>query len=467
MECFPYRGGPQGRVPSARNARHEAAGAVVERVNTMEWRNRVYGPVVLLLLSGCVWGAADPNDKDRYVSRQEYEALKKQLADVETRLKAQEKAAGPQGQVPGAEAPQPGTTEPRRKVDRLGLFDTNLLLTGDAAVGFSKTQDQPSTFTAEFNPMLLWQLNERLFFEGSLELGLQGPETNGEGSATDVELDLANLTYLLNDYILAGAGKFSVPFTAYHNHLDPTWINKLPADPLVYGDGGIAPDSGVGAFATGAAPWRRMLVNYAVFVTNGPALITDDPQAAGSLNFDNYNDLNDNKAVGFRIGLLPFSRLEVGYSFEFSNPNPPGFETVHSTLHGVDLNYVAPIAALQGQLTARAAWVWSNLSEATYDPTGALGFGPLRFANDRNGGYAELAYRPTEAAERFLRNFEFVARYDRLNIPAQAPGGGTQEQWTAGIDYWITARTILKAAYTFGVHENDPEVFALQFATGF
>ncbi len=403
----------------------------------MGWRNRTYGYIIVLVLSGGAWGASDPNTKDNYVSRQEYDALKQEM------------------------------TATRRIAEGSGLGDTKLLVTGSAAAGFVKAEDQPSTFTAEFAPMLLWQLNERLFFEGELGLTLTGPEANGEGSATDVELDLAYLTYLLHDYALVGAGKFSVPFAAFHNHLDPSWINKLPGEPLVFGDEGIAPDTGVGAFITGALPYHKMLFNYAVWLTNGPALITDNPESAGSLNFDNFNDLNMNKALGFRLGFLPIPALEVGYSFEFSRPNPPGFETVHSTLHGLDLNYVARLAALKGQLTARAAWVWSNLSDVTYDPTGALGFGPLFFDNDRNGGYAEVAYRPVDMSERWLRNFEFVLRYDRLAIPSGAPGGGTREQWTPGIDYWITPRTLVKVAYTFDTSGEDADMFALQFATGF
>ena len=434
----------------------------------MEWKNLVCGHIVILMLGVCASGASDPNEKGNHVSRQEYEALKKELDDVKARLSAREKAPESQEQTQQEIGRlNKEVARARQIAEGSGLGDTKLLITGSAAAAYIDPEGQSGTFTAEFNPMLLWQLNERLFFEGELELALEGPDEGGEGSGTDVELDLAYLTYLLNDYALAGAGKFSVPFTAYHNHLDPSWLNKLPADPLVYADGGIAPDTGVGAFVTGAVPCRSASFNYAVFLTNGPALITEDPESAGSLNFDNFNDLNNNKAVGLRIGYLPFPELEVGYSFEFSRPNPPGFETVRSRLHGVDLNYVAHIGAIKGQFTARGAWVWSNLSEATYDPMGALGFGPLRFDNDRNGGYAEVAYRPTDAPERLLRNLEFVLRYDRLDIPSGAPGGGTGKQWTPGIDYWITPRTVLKAAYTFDESGQDADVFALQFATGF
>ena len=428
----------------------------------MRWRSLVCGHIVILVLAVCACGAPDPNEKGNA------ESPKKEPGTVNAPPAAQQAAPKSQQQI------QQDIERLDRQVARAlqiaegsGLGDTKLLITGSAAAGYFDPEEGSGTFTAEFNPMLLWQLNERLFFEGELELALEGPDVGGEGSETDVELDLAYLSYLLNDYALVGAGKFSVPFTVYHNHLDPSWINRLPTDPLVYADGGIAPDTGVGAFITGAAPCRRALFNYAVFLTNGPALITEDPDAAGSLNFDNFNDLNNNKALGVRIGYLPFPQLEVGYSFEFSRPNPPGFETVRSTIHGVDLNYLAHIGAIHGQLMTQGAWVWSNLSEATYDPTGVLGFGPLRFDNDRNGGYAEVAYRPTDAGERWLRNLEFALRYDRLEIPSAAPGRGTQREWTPGIDYWLTSRTVLKAAYAFGESGDVPDMLALQFATGF
>ena len=342
--------------------------------NVMGWRNLLCGHIILIL-GVCALGAADPNEKGNSVPP-------KNMSLAQRECPACGEGRGPKV----ARANQQEIERLNRQVARAlqiaegsGLGDTKLLITGSAAAGYFDPEDESSTFTAEFNPMLLWQLNERLFFEGELELGLEGPELNGEGSETEAELDLAYLSYLINDYAAVSAGKFSVPFTAYHNHLDPSWINKLPIDPLVYADGGIAPDTGVGAFVTGAVPCRRGLFNYAVFLTNGPALITDDPESAGSLNFDNFNDLNNNKALGLRIGYLPIPQLEVGYSFEFSRPNPPGFETVRSTIHGVDLNYLAHIGAVQGQVTARGAWIWSNLSEATYDPTGAVGIRAVAF----------------------------------------------------------------------------------------
>jgi hypothetical protein len=405
------------------------------------------------------WGAQEPNESN-YVTRQEYDALKKEWQDLKAALATRENAPASQSEKP--DRLDSAVARALAVAEGSGLGDTKLLVTGTAAASYTDPEGASSTFGAEFEPMLLWQLNERLFFEGEVELEL------GE-SETETSLGAAYLAYLIDDYALAGGGKFAVPFTVYHNHLDAPWINRLPTDPLIYSDGGIAPDSDVGVFATGAVPCREALFNYACYVTNGPALITDDPGAAGSLDFDNFTDENNNKAVGVRVGWLPTPALEIGYSFQFSRPNPSGFQTVRSRLHGVDLNYLDDIEPLAGQLTIRGAWVWSNLDEATYDPTGVLGFGPLRFDNDRDGGYAEVAYRPTKAAERILRDFEFALRYDTLRVPSGAPGGGADERWIPGIDYWITPRTVLEIAYAFDDREDgeDEDMFVVQVATGF
>jgi hypothetical protein len=436
----------------------------------MQAGRAVFSAGVFLFWIACVVGAAEPNETSDYVSRQEYETLKKELDEVKTRLSLQEHQQKAQKTEAQSRDNKIGFLQQEAKkawqaAQNAPQSDTQLLITGDMNAGYMNQRHGDNTFFSEFSPMLLWQLNDRLFFEGGLDLDLSGPELDGEGSDTEVELGAAYLTYLLNDYALAGLGYFPLPFTEYHNHFDAPWINKLPTDPLVYGDSGIAPDSGLGAFATGSFPYHANLWNYAVWVTNGPTLITDG-DSAGQLNFGNYEDTNNGKAVGGRIGYLPIPWFEVGLSFQYSQVDPDGFaDTVDSTLYGVDWDYVQTLDSVQGRVTARGGWIWSDLSKATYPSLP----GSPRFDSNSNGGYAELAYRPTKVSDRYLRNLEFIGRYDRLDIPSSIPGGGTEDQWTGGIDYWITPRTVVKAAYTWDDRENeeDQDLFALQLATGF
>ncbi len=344
---------------------------------------------------------------------------------------------------------------------------TKLVLAGDMSGSFVYPRHGSSTFGVGFSPLFLWELDPRILVEAGLDMALTN-DPNGDNPSTDLDLALINLSYIINDYLLVGAGRFATPFGFYHTHLDPGWIDKLPDDPLPFGDGGIAADTSVGVFATGAVPIGPVLLNYGAYVDNGPTLIIDDPVAAGSLSFENFVDPNKNKAVGGRVGFVPFPELEVGYAIQYARVNPPGFETVHSLLQAVDLNYVQILGWLAGRVTVGGSWVWSRVDRATYDPGGSLGFGPLRFSNRRNGGYGQIAYRPSRLGIPVVPNLEAVFRYDRLDVPAAAPGGGLDQRYSPGLLYWFTPSTVLKASYDFDNNDAGPDqdMLLVQLAAG-
>ena len=341
------------------------------------------------------------------------------------------------------------------------------MIAGDAAVGFVTQRKSNSTFFAQVSPLFLWEPTDRLLFEAAFDLGIN-TDANAN-SSTSIDLTIANASYLVNDYLAVGGGLFVVPFGVYHNHFDPPWINKFPDDPLPFGDNPIAPNSEVGIFARGAVPvLSQSKLTYDVYLTNGPQLITKDPNAAGSLNFHDFTDLNNNKAAGGRIGFLPMPNIELGYSLQFSEPNPTKFRDVHAILQAADINWRQEVREIQGTLDFRAEWIWSNVQQATYDPKGALGFGPLTFHNYRSGGYVQLGYRPTLAPNKFLRNFELVTRFDALTTPLSSPGGEHERRYTFGIDYWLTPSAVLKVAYEVDDRKKGPDQNALlvQFGIG-
>jgi hypothetical protein len=401
----------------------------------------------------------------RYVTQEEYDKLKQEVGELKAALKppASSNASDRLLEMERDAGPM------RRAAKDGAAGTTKMLIAGDADVDFTAPERDSSTFGAAAGLMLLWEMQQHLFFEGGLLFTLNGPDANGENSDTKVDVMHVDITYLLNDYTAVGAGLFPVPFAMYHTHIEKAWINKVPADPLVFGDNGIAPDSAVGLFVLGRVPVCSTLFNYGLYVGNGPALVTEDPAAAGSLNFGNYNDINKNKAVGGRIGFLPVAGIEMGFSMMLGTVSPSGFEDVKALLYAADFNCVQACPWVDGRITLRGEWIWSNVDTATYDPDGALGFGPLTFTNHRNGGYVEVAYRPLHTGLRPLENVEFVFRYDRLSLPSDAPGGFTEDQWTPGIDYWLTPRCVLKLAYVFD-HRNDGQeqnAFMTQCAIGF
>ena len=339
----------------------------------------------------------------------------------------------------------------------------HVVIAGDGAITFTNLQksSSPSSFNAIVSPLILWEPTDRFLVTAAFDL-VVATDTTGN-STSNINVNIAEASVIVNDYLIAGGGLFVVPFGQYHNHFDPPWIEKLPDAPLAFGDSAIGPTSEVGIFAHGAAPIRCLhapfnspKIVYDAYVANGPQLNTTDPTAAGSLNFSDFTDLNNGKAVGGRIGFLPFPALETGYSVQYSQASPNNFPKTYVLLQAADLNWVQECRPLGGVITTRAEWIWSNVEKVTYDPTGSLSFGPLNFSNYRYGGYAEVAYRPTLSTNKIVSNLEFIARWDLVRVPVQAPGGEHEQRYEFGVDYWLSPSWVLKAAYAIDRRKVAP-----------
>ena len=438
------------------------------------------------------------------VTREEFDKMMKEMSDLRqevAQLKAQRDAApASQNAAPGASAEvaqlqqevaalkkqraeDVADAEDRQnEIDKVvkdvvrqtrenGMGQEKLLITGDAAVGFTAQKGAPNNFEAGVAPRFLWKINDQLMFDAGFDIGVGRDDQGGNGTSFD--LTIASVSYILNDYLVVGGGLFVAPFAAYHRDFDPPWITKLPDDPLVFSDGGLAPGSVLGAFISGAYPIGPTKVNYALYLSNGPELMTG-PDNAGSLGFDNFSDLNNNKAVGGRVGFLPIPQIEIGYSFLCGQASAAGDSTIsnpaNSFLQAVDFNYTQQVEPLLGTVTLRSEWVWSHVGDTTYDPAGDAKFGPLAFKNDRSGGYVMLSYRPNQAGIKELRNFEGIFRYDTMDGPPAAPqGGGREERYTVGLDYWLDARSVVKFAYECDhlTGGGGAPAFMMQFGMGF
>lgn len=438
---------------------------------------------------GACWADDPPPGDGKYVTREEYEALKKELVELKRELAASKAqpvpAPAPSAATPTAaqaprkveERPPADSEETTKRLDEvedrldslksaladLKVGTSDFVITGAMSAGYTDRHKEDATFGASFSPIFLWKVTDRIFVEAE-------PEFELEGDASKVHLEFANASFIVNDYLTVRGGLFLTPFGQFPERLHPVWINKLPDNPLVYREeGGLVPFSSLGFEARGAVPIKSAKLNYAVYVANGPGLVSDDEKDVGTLKFDNFTDNNNSKAVGGRIGFLPVPGLEAGYSIQAARVNGHGFSDVNALLQGVDLSYLWDSEAVAGTIDFRAEWVWSDVSDATYDPAGTLGFGPLRFNNKRNGGYFQLAYRPSKIDNKILKNVEFICRYDMLNGPSAVPNGTDDQRVTLGIDYWLTPSTVFKTAYQIDdrEHGGSQNAFFFQTAIGF
>ena len=432
--------------------------------------------------------APSPPSSD-YVSRAEYdklkvehEAMKQELDALKATVQqmtagaarapaeapASQKGVGEEKQVVTV-PPEAATEELRQEVETLKTQvketfpgTTKFLLAGYGTAGFTARSGEDPFFDASFNALFLFKMTDRLFFEGEMELEF-------EDEATTINLEVAQAAYLLNDYMTIGVGRFLNPMDFFVERQHMNWVNKLPDKPLAVYDG-LFPESELGGQLRGVIPIGRTKLEYAAFVANAPGLITapGDFSELGMLDFDNDANVGGHVAVGGHLGFIPIPQLEVGYGIQRSKVGPRD-QAVVNVLQSVDFNYVSDSALLKGLINLRAQWGWSHVGDFVYDSDGSQGFGPLEFNNNRNGGYAQLSYRPTHIDNDYIKNFEGVFRYDRLN-QLHTPVGFDEQRWTFGLNYWVTPSAVVKLAYEVDDKNGgarDQNAFLMQAAVGF
>lgn len=393
-------------------------------------RAHIFGGLALVPLLGGAAQAQDPTQAERL--RAEIATLRAELETYQDQLDSQMTALGDSA--------------------RLSRAGTNrFVITGYGVAAYTAERDGASIFTSEVAPILLWQLNERLLFSAETEFEM------GEELETNVEY--AHVSFLATDFLNLGAGKFLTPFAIFSQRLHPAWINKLPNAPLAFGHDGIVPGSGVGGYARGGFAVGLARVSYAVYGINAPLLMTEGHDAGQIEGVDE----SEERAYGARAGVLLLrSGLEVGYSYQTSDV---------VIMRGLDVSLSRRIAPLRGNLDARFEGVISQADAGPFP--GELPEDPERslVRNRREGGYAQLAYRPSLARSRFVRNLELVGRYEWMDRPDWTDGerGNDTERYTAGVVYALTPSMQIKLALQRAVNtiENDTRSFLFQVATGF
>jgi len=159
------------------------------------------------------------------------------------------------------------------------------------------------------------------------------------------------------------------PIGAFYRDYRQTWINKLPDRPFVYAEGaGLAPEFTDGAMLDGAFSAGSTTFNWNAYVANGPALNMSDSTRFGELSFLNTIDNNFDKTFGGRLGWAPLPIGASGLNGRVSAQGSP--RNVRATILADDVSYVRDVHAVRGTLDFRSEWVWSHVSDATYDVNG-------------------------------------------------------------------------------------------------
>ena len=362
-----------------------------------------------------------------------------------------------------------------------------------------------NTFALDLEPIILWQISDRMLFEGTIEANLPS------GSSAEYQLPVAVLQYFLNDYAELQLGIFDQPFGDWYEDQSPFWVNRFVTAPLPYGANAIVPPTDIGVQLRGGFQWGAMgqVADYTLWTANGPGfsqatctgntppspLPTCAPAALVGDTLVSVNNIRLNThtpAFGARFRIYPLpvdsnlGRLELGAS-TYDGKWLNGF---WYNSWGVDFNY------FKGNLQTRGEW----LQTYRQMPNG-IG------ADNRQGWYVQAGYfltglrvpfLPSEANE-LIDKLEPLVRYSGINQRAAVQGeiATTPEirftgspavfapharEVALGLDYWFAPSVVWQNEFDFelpraggfysdtglavGAVPND-HAFVSQFAIGF
>lgn len=169
---------------------------MTERPTYPHQSSRAAGCTILLSSIAGLLALAGSATAGQAISRSEYEQMKHELAELRQEVSALRGA--PSSAASSSKAPKGalGTSyaELTDAVDAVRAGETKFVATGSAEATFTSTRNSASNFSAVFEPILLWNINDHLLFEGELELEL-------EGNHTVSKLEYAQIDWSLNDYL--------------------------------------------------------------------------------------------------------------------------------------------------------------------------------------------------------------------------------------------------------------------------
>lgn len=370
------------------------------------------------------------------------------------------------------------------------------LLTGYGGAGYSarfaEDGDVPNDFSVVFAPIMLFQVSDRFLFESEFEFEL-------EGGVSATELEYAQVDLTLNNNLTLIAGKFLLPFAAFGERLHPTWINRLPTAPAVYGaHGGVLPTdpmlpvlSDIGVQLQGNFSVSRFNnLSAAVYVTQGPTPggdahaeeeeTHDELGEGGEQDEDGHDigeqlvglsfggdatDNNTNKMVGGRLGYSVSPYFEVDVSALTGMYDSVGDRRFSA--------FAVHAAARYGPFTLHGELIQTRQDLLEAEENHDEGEGELKGETEeeghtdsltRNGYWVQAAYQ--------WGKWESVVRWSQL-FEAEVEGTtlvASGRQLSVGVNYWIESSLALKVAYVLN-DEGGPNVanngVAVQLAFGF
>lgn len=325
----------------------------------------------------------------------------------------------------------------------------SFFLAGEASSLFMASKNENTFVPLTLMLMPLAKINDRLFLESGLKMEMND---NGEFA---FGLEALNLHYRVNSWLTLHVGKFAAPWGNVLDMFGEGFVSRFPVGPIGLSDDGMAPTDLVGFGAQGGFQAGDSKMLYEVYLANGPQLVVDeggpDGNMTGHTSYESLSDNNKNKAIGGKLGILPFSnsslQLDV-FGQTAAKTGDPGsqYQSISSSSWGADFNFYKTLNPIMIRLMGQ--YEETSTGDATYKFTSDTGTVNYNFKNKGNSWYLAGTLRPTGSSNNFLHDLEIGARYAQYDPPKNALWGGDHsKQLTLDLTYWFTWSSQINLGY--------------------
>lgn len=305
----------------------------------------------------------------------------------------------------------------------------------------------------EFDLFMTSKLSNRISFLNETVFEFDRGE-DAEEQTEPIEIDIERLLihYDVNNLLKIEVGKFFLPIGYWiptYNHGVWFYTTMDRPDIVNFQDkGGPIPTHDTGIKVSGSALLESFDLNYACAITNGRGVNTTQRQ--------NFDDINDKKAVSFQIDVQPhiFNGVRLGPSVYYDvipedEDNPKRESEIREIIYGGHIVY-----------TVKNIELLSEVFEINHDEFSGGVFNTF-------GGYAQFAYT--------IDKFKPYYRYDYIDYSNDDPFYRNSEldfldtkKHTIGLRYELSHFNALKLEYSHGVFDDeDVNIIGLQTAFSF
>lgn len=342
-----------------------------------------------------------------------------------------QQASSPANEERSAEALERRLEALERRAGEWRTRDSVFHLAGYADASYADRSGGESGFdVAQFVPIIHYQYQDRILLEAELVTSI------GADGETEIELEYSTVDVVLNDSMVLIAGKFLSPIGYFQQNLHPSWINRLASPPPGFSHDGAALATEIGLQLRGGLTFASdRLWTYAVYVGNGPELEAEDGELMAVATEGFTRDVDDSKAWGGRVSVIPIASLEVGVS---------GARGKATITESDEAEFSGDPKRDYTALGADVSWKWGRSldtrGEYIRQKVGAAAASIAPDSATWDAWYVQAAYRWPDTS------WEFAARYGEFRSPDEAM---EQDQVMLGVSYLWSSNAVARFGYEF------------------